>query len=88
MQFDGDALNLSWDMTLDEVAEAAEFIKSRLEYIEEIDFEDQPRAFAVTSALFALLAAIKKSKPDIRIPLLDGGTASFEGFGTMKWVGV
>ena len=40
MQFDGDRLNISLDLKHDEVNEIKEFIVQRLDYIEELGFED------------------------------------------------
>ncbi|MEF3191315.1 MAG: hypothetical protein K6347_02010 [Campylobacterales bacterium] len=85
MQFDGDTLNLSPKMTIDEVAAAALFIRDRLDYIEAIGFEEKPNGFVTTSALLALLASVKKSKPGIRIPLLDEGAAEFGRYGKAYW---
>ena len=71
MYIDGDRLNISMDLTLDDVVELKKFVESRLDYIEEIGFEDEEEGGFVTAALFQFLASLKKTKPQIRIALID-----------------
>lgn len=82
---DGDVLNLDIMMELDDVTNLQEFILSRLDYIEEIGFSERSSEFA-TSALFQLLFALKKTKPSVKIPLIDNGASEFENFGKIVWV--
>lgn len=85
MTIDGDVLEIELDMELDDVCELKEFISTRLKYIEEISFIGGDEEFS-TSALFSLLFAIKKTKPDIKIPLIDGDETVFKNFGKAKWI--
>jgi len=80
---DGDALNITLDMDLDEVEELKTFIEPRLEYIDSIGIMGEARRFQ-TSALFQLLVAIKKERPEVVIPILDDGFA-LDDFGTFYW---
>jgi hypothetical protein len=84
MTIDGDVLEIELDMELDDVCELKEFVSTRLKYIEEIAIVGGVKEFA-TSALFSLLFAIKKTKPSIKIPLLDEGEFSLENFGKLYW---
>lgn len=80
---DGDVLNPTMDLALDDVGTLEGFIKPRLEYIEEIGFEGD-EALA-TSSLIQLLVSIKKAKPEIKIPLLEASGYDAKQFGTMHW---
>lgn len=84
MYIDGDRLNISRDLTLDDVVELKKFVEGRLDYIEEIGFEEEEGAF-VTAALFQFLASLKKTKPQIRIDLLDA-PYEVERMGTQYWM--
>lgn len=85
MTIDGDVLEIELDMELDDVCELKEFISTRLKYIEEISFTGGVEEFS-TSALFSLLFAIKKTKPSIKIPLIDEGITVFKNYGKVKWI--
>jgi hypothetical protein len=85
MTIDGDVLEIELDMELDDVCELKEFVSTRLKYIEEISFVGGVEEFA-TSSLFSLLFAIKKAKPEIKIPFIDGGEFRLKNFGTLKWI--
>ncbi|WP_277641076.1 hypothetical protein [Wolinella succinogenes] len=80
---EGDTLNLSWEMTLDEVKELKEFLEEKLVYIEaiELDEEGDPSI----SSLLQLLFSVKKSKPEIVIPALEMGVMRFGRFGKIGW---
>ncbi len=82
---EGEVVNLTLDMELDEVVELKEFLQSRLEYIEEIGIDGNGNDFT-TSALLQLLISLKKSKPDIKIPLLEGQNFELKNFGVIEWV--
>lgn len=85
MTIDGDILEIELDMDLDDVCELKEFISTRLKYIEEISFIGNDDEFS-TSALFSLLFSIKKTKPSIKIPLIDDGLTVFKNYGKVKWI--
>lgn len=84
MTIDGDILEIELDMGLDDVVLLKEFVSSRLKYIEEIVIVDGTKEFA-SSSLFQLLVSIKKTKPSIKIPLLDEGMLRLENFGMLYW---
>ncbi|WP_024954046.1 hypothetical protein [Sulfurospirillum arcachonense] len=84
MTIDGDVLEIELDMELDDVCELKEFVATRLKYIEEIIFVGGDEEFA-TSSLFSLLFSIKKTKPSIKIPLIDEELFTFKNFGKVYW---
>lgn len=85
-EVDGDQLNISLDMQLDDVIHFYEFIKDKLDYIEAIHIEDGELKTFETSALFQLLVSIKKTKPSLSIPIIDDKEVKFSEYGTIKWV--
>jgi hypothetical protein len=88
MYVDGDRLIVSIDSDLAEVREIAEFVKTRLDFIEGVSFEeDKPASFG-SSALFGLLAAMKNSKPKLDIALFNPLGFSLGAMGTLYWEGV
>ena len=86
MYIDGDILVISTDMDNSDVEELKSFIETRLEYIEEIVFEEEEIVNFASSSLFQLLFGIKKAKPEIKIDIIDKGSVSFKELGTIKWV--
>ena len=85
-EVDGDELNISLGMQLDDVIHFYDFIKDKLDYIEAINIEESELKTFETSALFQLLVSIKKSKPSMSIPLIDNKEVKFTEYGTIKWV--
>lgn len=80
---EGDTLNLSWEMTLEELKELKEFLSTKLSYIEAIEVEGEGEP--ATSALLQLLFSLKKSKPEMVIPVLEGVDTCFGSFGRIGW---
>ena len=58
MCIDGDVLELDLEMDLEEVKTLKEFVKDRLNYIEEISILRTKEGVSATSALFSLLHRI------------------------------
>lgn len=85
MTIDGDVLEIELDMDLGEVIELKKFVEPRLEYIESIEVIGEREIFACSS-LFALLFSIKKSKPQIRIPMIDDGVFKLANYGGLHWI--
>ena len=85
MTIDGDVLEIELDMDLGEVMELKKFVEPRLEYIESIEVIGERDRF-VSSSLFALLLSIKKSKPDIEIPMMDEGKLELADYGVIDWI--
>jgi len=85
MTIDGDVLEIELDMELTEVIELKEFVAPRLEYIDSIEVIGERHRF-VSSSLFALLLSIKKSKPDMKIPLIDEGRLDLTDYGCVHWI--
>lgn len=83
MYIDGDRVVVSNELDLSEVMEFAQFVKERLDYIDGVDIEEENLENFGTSALFALLASLKKTKPDLDIPILKEFNS--EKFGTFNW---
>ena len=84
MTIDGDVLEIELDMDLGEVMELKKFVQPRLEYIESIEVIGERETFG-SSSLFALLLSIKKSKPQIRIPMIDDGALKLAQYGSLHW---
>lgn len=61
--------------------EVAKEIFSSLDEIKEVHLNVDDGV--ATSAVFALLASIKKTAPHIRVPLLDDGVCDIEGIGAL-----
>lgn len=85
MTIDGDVLEIELDMDLNEVVELKKFVEPRLEYIESIEVIGERDSF-VSSSLFSLLFSIKKSKPEIEIPMIDEGKLKLADYGVMNWI--
>ena len=85
MYIDGDRLVVSIDSDLSEVNELCEFVKSRMEYIEVVDFEQEKPSHFGSSALFALLAAMKTTKPELDVPLFAEGGFDLAEMGVLHW---
>jgi len=83
MIVDGENLIVSCDEAQDEIEELHDFIKPRLEYIETITVESDVKL--ASSLLLQLLVSIKKSKPSMKVTILDGGTHESKFYGTMYW---
>lgn len=88
MQIDGDKLNIPLDLRSEDIQELKNFVEPRLEYIEEVGFEDEEgiEDFPASSALIAFLVSLKKTKPSIKIPLIDSGEYVFSKFGKAHWI--
>lgn len=84
MTIDGDVLEIDLDLDLKDVIDLKEFVEPRLEYIESIEIVGDRSRF-VSSSLFALLFSIKKSKPQIHIPLIDSGVLELTNYGCLHW---
>jgi hypothetical protein len=86
MQIDGDKLNISLDLKYDEIDELKNFVIPRLEYIEEVGFEGSDDDFPTSSAIFAFLISLKKSKPSLKIDILDKNEYLFKKYGKANWI--
>jgi len=84
MTIDGDILEIGLDMDINDVLILKDFVESRLEYIEEIVIVGEMKTFA-SSSLFQLLFSIKKSKPSMKIDILDE-LLKLEDYGTLHWI--
>jgi hypothetical protein len=86
MYIDGDVLEIDIDMDLEEVKSLKDFVKDRLEYIEEITFINIEQNTPQSSSLLQLLYVIKKEKPSIKIELLDNPFFDLSDYGKMYWI--
>lgn len=84
MEFDGDVLTIDMSMSMEEVAQFEEFIRSRIDYVETIEVTDE--SSLRSSALVALLVSLKRTKPEIRIPFLEKGVLVSPKYGTIHWI--
>jgi len=85
MCIDGDVLELDIEMDLEEVKALKEFVKDRLDYIEEISVLRSKEGVPLTSSLFSLLFCMKKAKPSLKIPCIDAMSYDLESFGLVHW---
>ena len=84
MLFDGDVLTIEPEMSLDEVREFEQFVRTRLDYIETIEVEEgKPLQ---SSALLAILISLKRTRPDLKIPFIDSGKTTSDAYGTLHWI--
>ena len=83
MTIDGDVLEIELDMELQDVEELKEFVKTRLEYIEEVKVVGEFDAFS-TASLLQLLYSMKLSKPSLSIKVIDEGL-NLKQFGVVEW---
>lgn len=84
MEFDGDVLSIDIDMSLDKISEFEEFIRTRIDYIETIDVKEN--AELQSSALIAILASLKRTKPELKIPFLEKGKLDSKTHGSVNWI--
>lgn len=84
MEFNGDVLTIDIDMSMEEIIEFEEFIRSRVDYIETIDVQEDGNL--QSSALIALLASLKQTKPELKIPFLEKGKLVSKMYGTINWI--
>lgn len=85
MCIDGDVLELDIEMDLEEVKTLKDFVKDRLNYIEEISLLRTKDGVPATSALFSLLFCMKRVKPSLKITFIDEAQLDLEKFGMMYW---
>lgn len=85
MLFDGDVLTIEPEMSLDEIREFEQFVRTRLDYIETIILEEgKPLQ---SSALISILVSLKRTRPDLKIPFIDNGKTISDAYGTLHWMG-
>lgn len=84
MTIDGDVLEIDLDIDIDDVKELKEFVSTRLDYIEEISVENATNPF-LTSSLLQLLFSMKKTKPSLKIPILEDAL-TLDTYGKLHWV--
>lgn len=85
MTINGDILEIELSDDLADVGELKDFVTGKLAYIDEIAIVGEKKMFE-TSSLFQLLVSIKKSKPEIRIPIIDDGVIALSDFGKIYWI--
>ena len=84
MEFDGDALTIGLDMSMEEIREFEQFVRPRLEYVETIEVEEG--TLLQSSALLALLVSLKRTRNDLKIPFLEQGFITSGLYGTVHWM--
>ena len=85
MQIDGDRLNISPDLKIQEIEALRQFVLPRLDYIEEVGFEGNA-VLPDSSALIAFLISLKKTKPSLKIDLVDNGFFDFGKYAKANWI--
>jgi hypothetical protein len=84
MEFNGDTLTVETDMSMEEILEFEEFVRPRLEYIEEIAVEDTDAM--KSSAFLAIMESLKRTKPELKIPFLEKGVTKSSAYGKLHWM--
>ena len=83
MEFNGDILTVDSNMSMEEIKEFEEFIRSRVDYIEVIEVEDA--GAMQSSAFLSILSSLKKTRPELQIPFLEKGVSSSAVYGKIHW---
>lgn len=84
MEFDGDVLTIDANMSMEEIVEFEEFIRSRIDYVETIEVSQE--SVLQSSALLALLSSLKKTRPELQIPFLTKGISEVAAYGKVHWI--
>lgn len=84
MELDGDVLHIDIGIEHDEIVEFEQFVRPRLEYIEQIDVNTN-NGHLTSSVLLTLLVSIRRSHPNIKIPFLDNQILISPFHGTLHW---
>lgn len=84
MEFDGDALTIDLSMGMEEIREFEAFVRPRIDYIDRIEVAEG--GVLKSSALLALLASLKKTRPEVVIPFMEKGSSTASAYGTLHWI--
>lgn len=71
-------LTIPASLSNDELLSLAKKIANEIDEIHSVEIDDN---IVESSALFALLGSIKKSNPNVKIPVLDDATVELNGIG-------
>jgi hypothetical protein len=82
MNLDNGVLTIDSSLDNSQIEELLEEIQNNLEQIEKVNVESNPVA---SSALFALLGSMKKTKNTLSIPLLENDGV-IDGFGNTTFI--
>jgi len=78
-------LNISATLDNSELAQVAKDIKDNISTIKRVDVDT--KSGVTSSALFTLLASIKKAKSDIVVPYLDDNSCvNINGLGDVRFI--
>ena len=69
MEFDGDVLTIDINMSMEEIIEFEDFIRTRVDYIDIIEVKEE--GSFKSSAFLSILSSLKKTKPELQIPFLE-----------------
>ncbi|MFA6136496.1 MAG: hypothetical protein WC667_00280 [Sulfurimonas sp.] len=83
MEFNGDALMIDMDMSMEEIIKFEEFIRPRIDFIETIEVEEE--GALKSSALLSILVSLKKTRPELQIPFLEKRLSISPAYGTIHW---
>ena len=84
MTINGDILEIELDMDVKDVHELKNFVADRLEYIDAVSITGEMNDFS-SSSLLQLLHSIKKSKPSIKIDVIDSDL-TLKNYGVIHWI--
>ncbi len=83
MEFNGDVLTIDIDMSMEDILEFEEFIRTRIDYVEVIEVEENGLLRSPT--LLSILASLKRTKPELKIPFLEKKILCSPEDGTIYW---
>ena len=84
MEFNGDVLTIDINMSMEEIIEFEEFIRSRIDYIETIEIDET--GILTSSALISILVSLKRTRPELQITFLDKKMTSSPAYGKIHWI--
>lgn len=84
MEFNGDVLSIDINMTMEEIIEFEDFIRTRIDYIDAIEVKEE--GSFKSSALLSILSSLKRTKPELQISFLEKRVVISPEHGTIHWI--
>lgn len=84
MQLHGDTITIGLELTMEEIREFEQFVRTHLYEIRAIEMEEGGALHS--SALIALLVSLKHTRPEMSIPFLEQREAISPLYGKLHWI--
>lgn len=84
MEFNGDVLTIDINMSMEEIIEFEDFIRTRVDYIDVIEVKEE--GLLNSSAFLSILSSLKRTKPELQISFLEKRVAISPKYGTIHWI--